>query len=60
MLASLVNSARLDGLDPETWLADVLEQIVSGSAPINRLDELLPWNWKADCEARCQLERVAA
>ncbi|TJV29321.1 MAG: transposase domain-containing protein [Mesorhizobium sp.] len=57
---SLVNSARLNGLDPETWLADVLEQIVSGSIPVNRLDELLPWNWKADREARGQLERVAA
>jgi hypothetical protein len=60
VLASLVNSARLNGLDPETWLADVLEQIVSGSIPVNRLDELLPWNWKADREVRCQLERVAA
>lgn len=60
VLASLVNSARLNGLDPETWLADVLEQIVSGSIPVNRLDELLPWNWKADREARCQLERMAA
>lgn len=60
VLASLVNSARLNGLNPETWLADVLEQIVSGSIPVNRLDELLPWNWKADREARCQLERMAA
>lgn len=60
VLASLVNSARLNGFHPDTWLADVLEQIVSGSIPVNRLDELLPWNWKADREARCQLERVAA
>ncbi|WP_072642870.1 transposase domain-containing protein [Sinorhizobium americanum] len=30
-MLALVNSARLNGLGPETWLADVLEQIVSGS-----------------------------
>jgi transposase len=60
VLASLVNSARLNGLDPETWLADVLEQIVSGTIPVKRLDELLPWNWKAEREARRQTEAVAA
>lgn len=59
VLASLVNSAKLNGLDPETWLADVLEQIVSGSIPVNRLDELLPWNWKAGREARGQIEIAA-
>ncbi|WP_192385216.1 transposase domain-containing protein [Mesorhizobium silamurunense] len=45
-----LNSARLNGRGPETWLADVLEQIVSGSIPVNWLDELLRWNWKADRE----------
>ena len=60
VLASLVNSAKLNDLDPETWLADVLEQIVSGAVPVNRLDDLLPWNWKAEREARCQTEVVAA
>lgn len=48
ILASLVNSAKLNGLDPHTWLADVLERIVSGSTKINQLDRLLPWNWKAE------------
>lgn len=48
ILASLVNSAKLNGLDPHTWLADVLERIVSGSTTINQLETLLPWNWKAD------------
>lgn len=59
VLASLVNSAKLNGLDPETWLADVFEQIVSGSIPVNRLDELLPWNWKAGRQARGQIEIAA-
>lgn len=48
VLASLINSAKLNGLDPYTWLADVLERIVSGSTTINQLETLLPWNWKAD------------
>ena len=48
VLASLINSAKLNGLDPYTWLADVLERIVAGSTTINQFDTLLPWNWKAD------------
>lgn len=51
ILASLVNTAKLNGIDPELWLADVLERIVSGATPINRLDTLLPWTWKAEREA---------
>ncbi|MCO5153696.1 transposase domain-containing protein (plasmid) [Shinella yambaruensis] len=38
----------MNGLDPYTWLADVLERIVSGRTTINQLDTLLPWKWKAD------------
>lgn len=60
VLASLVNSAKLNGVDPETWLADVLEQIVSGTIPVNQLDELLPWHWKAGREARGRMETMAA
>jgi hypothetical protein len=48
LLASLINSAKLNGLDPQTWLADVLERVVSGQATINQLDMLLPWNWSAE------------
>ena len=48
ILASLINTAKLNGLDPQTWLSDVLEKIVSGQVTINRLDELLPWTWKAE------------
>ena len=56
ILASLLNTARLNDLDPYLWLNDVLEQIVSGQAKANDLDRLLAWNWKAD---RASL-RVAA
>jgi transposase len=47
ILASIINSAKLHELDPETSLADVLERIVSGRTKANALHELLPWTWKA-------------
>jgi len=47
ILASLINTAKLHGIDPQTWLADVLDRIVSGRTKANALRELLPWNWKA-------------
>jgi hypothetical protein len=46
----------LHGVDPETYLTDVLERMVSGATKNNQLDELLVWNWKAAREA----EKVAA
>jgi hypothetical protein len=39
------------------YLTDVLERVVSGRTTINRLDELLPWTWKA---ARQDAELKAA
>jgi transposase len=47
ILASLINSAKLHELDPQTYLADILERIVSGRTKVNALHELLPWEWKA-------------
>ena len=47
VLASLINTAKLNDVDPFVWLADVVDKIVSGRTPINRIDELLAWNWKA-------------
>ena len=47
ILASLINTAKLHDLDPQTYLADVLERVVSGHTKVNALGELLPWNWKA-------------
>jgi transposase len=41
---SLIVSAKLNGVDPQAWLADVLARIAAH--PEHRLDELLPWNWK--------------
>lgn len=42
---TLIQTAKLNGLDPCAWLADVLARIADH--PINRLDALLPWNWAA-------------
>jgi hypothetical protein len=39
-------SAKLDGRDPEAWLTGVIDRMAKGH-PINRLGELLLWNWHA-------------
>jgi transposase len=41
---TLIATAKLNDIDPEAWLADVLRRI--NDHPASRLDELLPWNWK--------------
>ncbi len=40
---SLIVTAKLNDVDPQAWLADVLDRIASH--PAKRLDDLLPWNW---------------
>jgi transposase len=62
VLASLINTAKLHGLDPQTWLADVLERIVSGRTKANAIHELLPWNWRAasGIDAQAPATAVAA
>ena len=54
ILASLVNTAKLHDLDPQAYLADVLERIVSGQTKSHQLHELLAWNWKAARERTAQ------
>jgi hypothetical protein len=42
---TLIATAKLNDIDPQAWLADVLTRIADHSA--SRIDELLPWHWKA-------------
>ncbi len=44
-LALLIETAKLNGLDPQAYLADVLDRI--HHLKINWIDELPPWNWIA-------------
>lgn len=43
---TLIQSAKLNGVEPMAWLTDVLERIVSGRIKANDLHTLLPWNWQ--------------
>ena len=45
IMYTLIQSAKLNDVDPRAWLADVLARIADTSQL--RLDELLPWNWAA-------------
>jgi transposase len=46
ILYGLIVTAKLNDIDPQAWLADVLARIAGH--PANRLDELMPWNWAAN------------
>ena len=49
VLYSLIVTAKLNDVDPQAWLADVLARIAGH--PAQELDELLPWNWRAQHQA---------
>ncbi len=41
---TLVETAKLNGVDPQAWLADVLARLLDH--PAKRIADLLPWNWR--------------
>ena len=44
LMYTLIQTAKLNDIDPQAWLADVLARIAD--MPRSRLGELLPWNWR--------------
>ena len=42
---ALITTAKLNDVDPQAWLADVISSIAG--TPVSRIDDLLPWNWRA-------------
>ncbi len=51
-MATLIMTAKLNDIDPQAWLADVLARINDHAS--HRLDELLPWNWRKPHAKPCQ------
>jgi len=43
VMYSLIVTAKMNDVDPQAWLADVLARLAGH--PAKRLDDLLPWNW---------------
>jgi transposase len=50
VMLTMIHTAKLNDIDPQAWLADVLARI--NDHAIHRLAELLPWNWAAEMERR--------
>jgi hypothetical protein len=43
VIYTIVETCKMNGINPQAYLADVIERIADH--PANRVDELLPWNW---------------
>jgi transposase len=50
VMLTLIHTAKINDVDPQAWLADVLTRINDHN--IHRLNELLPWNWASERERR--------
>jgi len=47
--STLIQTCKLNGVDPLAYLTDVLHRIVSGQTKSHGLHTLLPWNWQPNC-----------
>ena len=50
IMYTLIQTAKLNDIDPQAWLADTLSKIAD--TPQTRLGKLLPWNWMSDRRSR--------
>ena len=50
IMYTLIQTAKLNEIDPQAWLADTLSKIAE--TPQTRLGNLLPWNWMSDRRSR--------
>jgi len=50
VMYTLIQTAKLNGVDPQAWLADILTRIADTRQ--NYLHDLLPWNWQQQIQAR--------
>ena len=50
IMYTLIQTAKLNDIDPQAWLADTLSTIAE--TPQTRLGKLLPWNWMSDRRSR--------
>ena len=57
MMYSLITTAKMNGVDPQAWLANILAHIANH--PVHRLDELMPWNWTPPAQTN-QVNQQAA
>jgi transposase len=50
VMYSLIVTAKMNDIDPQAWLADVLARLPDH--PAKRIHELLPWNWRPQNTAK--------
>ncbi len=48
----MIMTAKLNDVDPQAWLADVLARIAD--TPVTKLEQLLPWRWQPEQSLRDQ------
>ena len=57
VMATLIMTAKLNDIDPQAWLADVLARIANH--PAQRLAEILPWTWPRPTSGSAEIGRAA-